>query len=1157
MSHEITNTEPDIDHVARFQSLQSGQYWRALQDIVEEGIDKDTVLLIESIRWVDDAPHTIILRPHPSKIGKDTYLHIPQEDGTTQKKWFRFREHRFLLKDFLAQFEFEPDHQIVRGEELRQIQGKINSLQGELIEAQSNPALLAGVVEAGLREQEQRKAAADSDEKSETRQGTTLPAVPGSGLASLATGTVVDALGTGITVEGIASLKEAASREHQVATIKAEWIQGKTSEIAETIQAMTPFYSEQAAAALAQTEDVRSHVAKLMRGIESLDLYVGKDVEVETIRAGDSAPKDMPLTFVQKKLLMDEELAVWADIDEWFDFSKEDKFFEAIRKHDSLVNQIFPTERCVLVMAVTRREIDYGNSFENMAKNAENKKVFLFVRDGMNVHRVFSPVESHLGTARLFPSKNDQDRIFRGLDGSQIKFEDVAYTDKLAAHEKFALHYKRFLLLVCGLDHRLKLFGDFYEGPQSFHFVSMDFQEKHCRFLHDDDGSGLLPSGENRMSLKEWIAEKNSYLRSGSRVLCNWLEVMNPDTAPGACKEERGRSSGFDRRYRPKNGMEVVIAYRDAESICVDSEVSGYSYSSHGQRTFNCKVNLSKFKNGHWDYTDQPFLCLDAVRPEDLHWYIHNRGERRNHLAYIRFFKYALKHIQGELAAESDTRQRLSNALAEGNIASGDEADGIIHQAVIAWRAANRGKPLPRFDGNSTPSAWKSLLDQMYMLAGEGKRRTSEIEAFVRGLGYDPLRLVLSGGAKLVVYAAPTSDECDDRIEPHAWVHRITIERGKTKCVEKSRRWIVLPKSAASETTLHQWEAADQWSGRESAFQSYEGKQEILGEADHFSARLQPFTGTMGAETHSSQVNDWVWAREDMMRDSKYVLTPSMAVPFGVVYFPNTKELRYLCVGSSKPHALLYQLAPDDAARERLQSSFIKPYAKKDKARNDFSRALESKSIWSLMEVTLSQSRYGVYCDGGHTIDGKKRFDPSLSHWFENWMAEAKKYGRVWIADGAMDANGRLVFDDMLGIKPPVDLDPVRVVEITLRPDDGVEPPKFVRWFDICKGEDAPRSSGSSFWPGTRDDTKRLVEGCGLKGDFGWNVTTHHCASPSAAREFIQRTLVGPDSRAIPSSELMNAPQPPEGVERWYLVEQVQETDGGEGASAGNSMPNH
>lgn len=1141
MTDEITTQEPNIERAERFQSLQAGQYWRALVDVIEEGIDEGTVLLIQSIRWVDDAPHTVILRPHPSKIGHSIYLHLPQEDGTTRKTSFYYKEHRFLLQDFLARFEFEPDHQIVRSEELRQIQGRINSLQGELVEAQSNPALLAAVVEAGLREQAQQEAATDTEE-----EGGSKPVAADHGLVSLATGTVVAALGTGITVEGIASLRASANREHQVATIKAEWIQSKTSAIAETIVAMTPFYSEQAAAALAQTEDVRSYVAKLMKGIESLDLYVGKDVEVETIRTGDSAPKDVPLTFVQKKLLMDEELAVYTDIDEWFDFSKEDKFFDAIRNHDALINQIFPTERCVLVMAVTRRHIDYGDNLTNATRNAENKKVFLLVRDGMNVHRVFSPVESHLGAARLFPSKNDQDAMFRGFDGGQIKFEDVAYTDKLAAHEKFALHYKRFLLLVCGLDHRLKLFGDFYEGPQSFHFVSMDFQEKHCRFLHDDDGAGLLPSGEKRMPLKDWIEEKNSYLRSGSRVLCNWAETMNPHSAPGACKEEHGGRGfggrGFDRRYAPHNDMDVVIAYREGESICVDIEVSGHSYRSYNGRTFNCKVNLSKFKSNYWEHTDQPFLCLDAVRLEDLHWYIHNRDVRRNHLSYIRFFKRALKHLQDELVVESDTRQRLANALAEGGIATGDQAEEIVRQAVIAWRAANRGRALPCFEGNSAPAAWKSLLDQMYMLAGEGKHRTSEIEAFVRGLGYEPLRLVLSGAAKLVVYAAPISEERDDRIEPHAWVHRITVERGKTKCIEKARRWVVLPQSAASETTLHQWEAAEEWSGRDSVFQSYEHKQDILGGAANFAARLRPFTGTMDTTTHFLQMEDWERIREDMMSKSKYVQNPSMAVPFGVVYYPKIKELHYLCVGSRYPHVLLYRLAPDDATREHVKNSFIKQYANKAAAREGLAMALESKSNWSLREhlITPGQSKCGVYCGGDREIDGKKRHDPSLSPWFESWMAEVSKYGRVWLADGAVDDSGRLVFDDMLDIQPAAGLDPVRVIEITVQPHDGSSPPRFTRWFDICGGEEAPRQSGNGWWPINNEDTKRLVAGCAPEGTFGWRAETHHLASPEAARDFIKAkpgSVSDAGCRVVPANDLMDAPQPPEGVERWYWVE--------------------
>jgi len=1014
--NNIIQSKPEIEPISRFWSLQPGQYWRALRAIPEEGIGEGTTLLIQSIRWVDETEHTIILRPHPSKIGTSVTLEVPLEDGTRSECRFHYDEHRFLAKDFLTWFEYEPDHQSVRNQEVREVQEQINALQSELLEAQSNPALLARVVEDELRKQH----ASEGSVSAETSPA--VPAASGHNPGSLVAGTVADAIGAGITTESIAQFKQAAEREHKIATIKSQWIQNKTGEIAATIKALTPFYEEQAAAALAQTEDVRTYVTRLMEGIESLDLYTGKDVEVTTIREGESAPRDQPLTFVQKKLMMDEELAVWADVDEWFDFSKERLFFDALRQHDSLVDQIFPTERCVLVMAVTRRYINYGDTWENHARNDENRKVFLLARNGMNIYRIFSPVESHLGSARLFPSRDEQDGIFRGLDGGEIKFEDVSYTDALAGHDRFVLHYKRFLLLLCGLDHRQKLFGDFYDGPCSLDFVSLDFQEKYFHFIHDEDGAGMLP-GENRMPLNEWIAEKNTCLRSGSRVLCNWHEVMNPDTAPSACKAEH-YGDGFVRRYAPSERMGVAVAYRNGHSLCVDVPVSGYSYGGHADRTFNCKVNLTAFRDGYWKYTDLPFLCLDAVQPEELRWYIHNRDTRSDHLSYIRFFKRALKFLLEERAREQDTRQRLALALAEGAIAAGDKATVIINQAVIAWRAAHRGKPLPTFEGGNAPAAWKSLLDQMYMLAGEGQRQAEGVAEFVTGLGYAPLRLVLSGGAKLVVYVAPKRPEHDNRVEPHAWVHRLTIKRGKRGYTEKSRCWTLLPKAAAAETTLYQWPQADEWAGKTSIFQTLERKQALLDATTGAVERLALFSRPMDATTHAREFALWRKQRTDLLAGARNVRDPAFIVPFGMVYYPHSKELSFLCVGTRDIHAVLYQMAPADAARERVRASYAEPFASKESAHRHFQRGVDNRYPWSLLEMSASLAgrcveNYGYPkgMDYVREAEGSRCGEPSLAQWFAGWAEDAgSANARYWIADGALDHDGILIFDQVLGI---------------------------------------------------------------------------------------------------------------------------------------------
>jgi hypothetical protein len=50
----------------------------------------------------------------------------------------------------------------------------------------------------------------------------------------------------------------------------------------------------------------------------------------------------------------------------------------------------------------------------------------------------------------------------------------LAYSDKLSLVEREILHYKRFMLMIAGLDHRDNLFGDFYPKQE---FMSMFYPE--------------------------------------------------------------------------------------------------------------------------------------------------------------------------------------------------------------------------------------------------------------------------------------------------------------------------------------------------------------------------------------------------------------------------------------------------------------------------------------------------------------------------------------------------------------------------------------------------------------------------------------------------------------------------------------------------------
>lgn len=1120
MNQLIERDEGNTERIERFQSLGAGQYWRAKSSIASQGIDADEVLLISSIRWVDDKPHTIILRAHPNKLG-NSYEVVSREGGRTVRSYRTYDEHRFLLDEFLSKFEFEPKADTVRATELKEVQQQIAQLQAELIETQADPARLNHIVEEALREES--AASGQSKGKGRCESQLLMTQADAEHASRLATGTVVNAIGSGITESGIEQMKQAANRQHQIATIQAKWIQGKTEQIARTIKAMTPFFEEKAAAALAHTEETRSYVAKLMSGIESLDLYVGRGVEVQTLRSGCSASSDEPLTFMQRKLMMDEELAIWADVNEKFDFSSEEIFFEKLLELPALVDQIFPTPRCVVVMAVTRRAIDYGDTWANLARNEINRKVFLLIRDGENLHRVFSPVESHLGAARLFPARGEDDQIFKGLDGREIKFDDVAYTDRLKEHEAHALHYKRFLLLCCGLDHRLRLFGEFYPGAPSLEFMSLSFQEAYLRFAHDDAQSGHL-IGEARPDVMKWMQEKNQHLRSGSRVLCNWKALLNPTTAPGACQLHTNQRHSFWLKYKPVNAHDVAIAYREGQNFCVDIEVHGET-SRFKDRSFMCKVNLSAFKDGQWECTDQPFLCLDGVSIEDVRWYIHNRDARRSHLDYIRFFKRALAHLESEHAEESQARGALAKALREGKVADGPEALAIIDQAVIAWRAANRGAALPKYEGQITPE-WRSLLDQLYMLAAKNSQ-VAEVEAFARELGGEPLRLVLSGTAKLIVYVAPTHAERDDRLTPHYWVHRISLDRTKRGLKEKSRRWAILPKRAAAETILHEWDGAAQWMFDNVSHITLEQKQHMMSLASRFRDELNALLSDLSPASFQKNFDEWKAVRVQLNRNTKRVCNPAFAVPIGVIFYPAKQELRYICVGTGNAHGLLHNSTEDDAHRDALKRAYVDLYASLEYARDRFDKHVAQASSWSLFEMpeTFIKARRGPYLtrsDADVSPEGE-RDAPLLGSSLNDFLEQASGKVQTWIAPGVMDDAGQCVLDDMLGHRVPDDFELLDIQSIELTANDGQALPRYCAWFDIS----------------TRTNKGNTVSVMDYEkpdgvGDHSYCSSHHHETSRKAAREFI-RAKAGAEE-IVSASNLPDAPQAPSGVERWYVM---------------------
>lgn len=900
-----------------YVELRTGDYWRARRALTGECITRGMVLLLESIRDVDQQAHTVILRPHPSLYDRQVKVPRGRKGGYS---WKQLTEHRFLVGDFLAWFEpvAAEEAAAIRATEVAAVQRRVSDLQDELRQAQAAPDVMAGHLAEGLRKWDAEHGEQAGDQ----------PPPDGTALA----------VRIGMTAADVGRMKRVIERQGQAAALQAQWIKERVEGIAETVEAMAPFYSEQAAAALSRTEDIRRKVEQMIRGVESLDLYVGKHVDVKRLRSGASAPDGEPLTIKQAKLFMDEEFAVWADVGQDFDFSHEGAFLKALARNPSLVEQIFPTVRSVVCMAVTRRRLDYGNAWLTARLDERNREVFLLVRDGDNLFKVWSPVESHLRADRLFPTRKEIGEIFLekewyGAEAVEITFRDVRYTDKLDEQRAVALHYKRFLILLAGLDHRLDLFGRFYTEPKSMEFLGQRFQLQHMRFIHDDEQTELQLAGERRPPFNAWRNEKNGYLRSGSRVVVDWYKVMSSETAPGAVRVGPPPNYKDSFTYEPDERFSVKVVYREGDALCVKAPVSGYSYRGRGERRFEARVDLSLHLSRRGGHTDA-LLCLDAVRADDLDYYISSRTERRHFLDYIRTFRAASRYLREEEQRQAARRGALMGALEAGGIAGGEDAARIADQAIITWRSANRGAELPP----NPSSAYAQLLNQMFELAGQ-EQTVAQAERLAAARGVAPLRLVVSGRSTLKLYCAPKADERDDRLFAHVWVHQFTLKRGRRQMSIRRDRWALLPARSAAETTVYEWPASREWVGLTAppGVNSFEEKRRLFAMIDSIDSNSLPpiFADVFSDQTLFGEwVRHWQQTRRQMNIRGRYVKSPGLRVPVGLFYWERggRRAVTLLALGYPDVGVAIYAKAPEEAKAD-MEAAYLSLYANKERVR--------------------------------------------------------------------------------------------------------------------------------------------------------------------------------------------------------------------------------
>lgn len=242
--------------------------------------------------------------------------------------------------------------------------------------------------------------------------------------------------------------------------------------------------------------------------------------------------------------------------------------------------------------------------------------------------------------------------------------------------------------------------------------------------------------------------------------------------------------------------------YRQGDSLAVDVAVKRY----RTDKMFNCKVNVSGYRPWRRGEAELAYLCLDAVGPEELNRFIQQRKFRSNHLFYIRFFKAAIKFLEQERERELPHRQYLLTAMQDSGLRLPVNIHELIHQCIASWKTGNRGVSLD--DGMRFEKGRQALLNQLYRLTQGASEMASVIQEQVTASGSQLLRAGVNSSGNYVAFIAPKPYECDNRLEAHAWVHRVVYATGKRNIRETSRSWVSMPERSASEITL--WEDEEQ-----------------------------------------------------------------------------------------------------------------------------------------------------------------------------------------------------------------------------------------------------------------------------------------------------------------------------------------------------------
>lgn len=426
-------------------------------------------------------------------------------------------------------------------------------------------------------------------------------------------------------------------------------------------------------------------VKQIEQVVYVINAYLGQDEEIVQIADGEPADADAKIVMRQTVLYMDEETAAASNFAkrgglDWKTIEEFDQWVVSNPKH---LEQMLPEEKGVVAIKPRRNDKHYSdNAFENAELNRQNKCLYILIRNGEKIFRIYTTLWLH---DVFFPRKDEFDRHFvdRWDRDRRLRPGSRAYMNAMEEAEADQRRYYTVLVLLQGLLDRTKVFEPL--PPSAARVNLLDFNEstKYATFLYDAE----MVLGDGRPAFSEWLDDINNRIDVGCRIIFEEVPWGESEIYVGGYSKKRQ----YPQYATRPNGMELHrIEKREDEE-----GVFKFYYSREGETVYH----------GWGDWEGQPaknrasflircgdefVLNFDAATVEEMEYYIASRLHRHEYAKMIPLMQHAIKLKKKEKREEAPFRKLLIGEIMKACDASHAAAKARIDELISWWKFKNR-----------------------------------------------------------------------------------------------------------------------------------------------------------------------------------------------------------------------------------------------------------------------------------------------------------------------------------------------------------------------------------------------------------------------------------------------------------------------------------